>query len=415
MQEVISTNKLAAFRANLASTTLAFPDDRVSAAFEFLNETDFPTSRHENWKYTRLARIANLRFDQTDESKIDSSLRICAESLQFVFHKGNLIQQPQILPNGLTVKSIQDCSVEELANVSTELTTFEALNLAYASNGLFIQIAAKTNLEQAIEIIHYTTGNEFVALRNVIQTGALSKAEIILNYLSVEDSNSLVNVVTDVEVGAGTHLTLHKIQAEAGTNFHVSKENSRQDKDSNFTLHTTTLNGNFVRNDVNVAVNGQNCETNLYGAYILNGTQHLDNHTVIDHKVAHCLSNELYKGVIDDKATAVFNGKVFVRKDAQKINAFQSNANVLMSDDATVNSKPELEIYADDVKCSHGSTTGQLDEEAVFYLRARGISEKSARNLVVSAFVNDALEKTENEEVLAYIYSLVKDRFGWEF
>jgi Fe-S cluster assembly protein SufD len=123
----------------------------------------------------------------------------------------------------------------------------------------------------------------------------------------------------------------------------------------------------------------------------------------------------LYKGVIDDKATAVFNGKVFVRKDAQKINAFQSNANVLMSDDATVNSKPELEIYADDVKCSHGSTTGQLDEEAVFYLRARGISEKSARNLVVSAFVNDALEKTENEEVLAYIYSLVKERFGWEF
>jgi Fe-S cluster assembly protein SufD len=123
----------------------------------------------------------------------------------------------------------------------------------------------------------------------------------------------------------------------------------------------------------------------------------------------------LYKGVIDDKAIAVFNGKVFVRKDAQKINAFQSNANVLMSDDATVNSKPELEIYADDVKCSHGSTTGQLDEEAVFYLRARGISEKSARNLVVSAFVNDALEKTENEEILAYIYSLVKERFGWEF
>ncbi|NBX79178.1 MAG: SufD family Fe-S cluster assembly protein, partial [Flavobacteriales bacterium] len=118
---------------------------------------------------------------------------------------------------------------------------------------------------------------------------------------------------------------------------------------------------------------------------------------------------------IDDKATAVFNGKVFVRKDAQKINAFQSNANVLMSDDASVNSKPELEIYADDVKCSHGSTTGQLDEEAVFYLRARGISEKSARNLVVSAFVNDALEKTENEEILAYIYSLVKERFGWEF
>lgn len=415
MQEVISTNKLAAFRANLASTTLAFPVDKVNVALEFLNTSDFPTTKHENWKYTRLARIANLRFHQKNTAEINHKLKICKNSLQFVFHNGNLILQPQNLPNGLTAKSIQDCSTEELTAVSAELTTFEAMNLAYAFNGLYIHLEAKITLEQPIEILHYTTGNEFIALRNIIKAESLCKAEILLNYMSLSDSNSLINVVTDIEVGTGTHLTLHKIQAENGTDFHVSKENVNQNKDSNFSLHTITLNGNFVRNDVNVAVNGQNCETNLYGAYILNGNQHVDNHTVIDHKVAHCLSNELYKGVIYDKANAVFNGKVFVRKDAQKINAFQSNANVLMSGDATVNSKPELEIYADDVKCSHGSTTGQLDEEAVFYLRARGISEKSARNLVVSAFVNDALEKTENEEILAYIYSLVKERFGWEF
>jgi Fe-S cluster assembly protein SufD len=141
----------------------------------------------------------------------------------------------------------------------------------------------------------------------------------------------------------------------------------------------------------------------------------VDNHTVVDHTVAHCVSNELYKGVIDEKATAVFNGKVFVRKDAQKINAFQSNGNVLLSDDATVNSKPELEIYADDVKCSHGSTTGQLDDEAIFYLRARGIGEKAARQLMVGAFVGDVFGKLTNEAVKARVDLLMKERFGWDF
>jgi Fe-S cluster assembly protein SufD len=164
---------------------------------------------------------------------------------------------------------------------------------------------------------------------------------------------------------------------------------------------------------LNIRVNGQNCETNLNSAYILKENQLVDNHTVVDHRVANCVSNELYKGVIDDKATAVFNGKVFVRPDAQKINAFQSNGNVLLSNDASVNSKPELEIYADDVKCSHGSTTGQLDEKAVFYLRSRGMGEKQARELLVQAFVGDVLEKLD-DAVKAHIEVLLEERFGWE-
>ena len=170
----------------------------------------------------------------------------------------------------------------------------------------------------------------------------------------------------------------------------------------------------MVRNNLNIEVNGENCYTHLNGMYLLIENQHVDNHTLVDHKKPHCESHELYKGVVNDKATAVFNGKVFVRKDAQKINAFQSNANVLLSDDATINSKPELEIYADDVKCSHGSTTGQLDEEAVFYLRARGLSEKSARKLMITAFIDDVIEKTENEEVKSFIIHILQERFDWE-
>ena len=195
----------------------------------------------------------------------------------------------------------------------------------------------------------------------------------------------------------------------------MATEQIAQAKDSTFTINTLTLNGTLVRNNLNIEVNGVNCNTHLNGAYLLKENQHVDNHTMVDHKAPHCESNELYKGVIDDKATAVFNGKVFVRKDSQKINAFQSNGNVLLSDNATVNSKPELEIYADDVKCSHGSTTGQLDEEAVFYLRARGISERSARHLMVSAFIVDVLEKIENQQVLDFTHKILKDRFGWDF
>jgi Fe-S cluster assembly protein SufD len=197
-------------------------------------------------------------------------------------------------------------------------------------------------------------------------------------------------------------------------NFHISTEQVAQEKNSTFSINTITLNGSFLRNNLNIEVNGTNCSTHLNGAYLLNGNQHVDNHTIVDHKMPNCESNELYKGVIDGNSTAVFNGKVFVRKDAQKINAFQSNGNVLLSDNATIDSKPELEIYADDVKCSHGSTTGQLDETAIFYLRARGISEKSARNLLVSAFIEDVLSKIKSEEMLSKVHEILKQKYGWD-
>lgn len=216
-------------------------------------------------------------------------------------------------------------------------------------------------------------------------------------------------------VEANAHLTINKIQYESEANYQIATEQVKQEKDSTFTINTITLNGELVRNNLNIDVLGQNCNTHLNGAYLTKGKQHVDNHTTVDHTVANCESNELYKGVMDDDSTAVFNGKVFVRKDAQKINAFQSNGNVLLSGNATVNSKPELEIYADDVKCSHGSTTGQLDEDAVFYLRARGLSEKNARKLLVSAFIADVLDTIESEEVRAHIDNMLLERFGWEF
>ncbi len=232
-------------------------------------------------------------------------------------------------------------------------------------------------------------------------------------YFSDDATGCFSNVVTEIEVAENAHLDIDKLQLENETALQIASEYVTQARDSHFDINTITLNGLLVRNGLNIAVDGQNCETHLNGMYLTKDNQHVDNHTIVDHLQPNCESFELYKGVMNDKSTGVFNGKVFVRKDAQKINAYQSNGNVLLSDNATINSKPELEIYADDVKCSHGSTTGQLDEEAIYYLRTRGISAKAAREMLIAAFVGDVLEKIINEEVLSFIQQILKDRFGF--
>jgi Fe-S cluster assembly protein SufD len=394
-------------------------------ANEILETTEFPTTRTEAWKYTRVAKIKNGVFKALDLRQKIKDLDISN------FLIPNLEGSVLIFVNGLYAKELSKIEVEsglELVSLAEndifgetigqqiplESEIFSALNTYYAQDGIGIRIAKKTELKQSIQVIFISTGeNSYSGARNVISCEDFASAHIVLNYVSLDSNTTFNNSLTEIHVGTNANLTIDKIQQEVDSSLNITSEFVNQEKDSTFTINTITLDGALVRNNLTIAVDGQNSETNLSGAYVLKGKQHVDNHTVVDHKVAHCQSNELYKGVIDDQATAVFNGKVFVRKDAQKINAFQSNGNVLLSDNATVNSKPELEIYADDVKCSHGSTTGQLDEEAIFYLRARGISEKGARALMVSAFIGDVIEKIENEAVQEYVYGKLEEKFGW--
>jgi Fe-S cluster assembly protein SufD len=394
-------------------------------ANDILETTEFPTTRTEAWKYTRVAKIKNGVFKALDLRQKIKDLDISN------FLIPNLEGSVLIFVNGLYAKELSKIEVEsglELVSLAEndifgetigqqiplESEIFSALNTYYAQDGIGIRIAKKTELKQSIQVIFISTGeNSYSGARNVISCEDFASAHIVLNYVSLDSNTTFNNSLTEIHVGTNANLTIDKIQQEVDSSLYITSEFVNQEKDSTFTINTITLDGALVRNNLTIAVDGQNSETNLSGAYVLKGKQHVDNHTVVDHKVAHCQSNELYKGVIDDQATAVFNGKVFVRKDAQKINAFQSNGNVLLSDNATVNSKPELEIYADDVKCSHGSTTGQLDEEAIFYLRARGISEKGARALMVSAFIGDVIEKIENEAVQEYVYGKLKEKFGW--
>jgi len=394
--------------------------DLQQKAKTVLETTPFPTTRSEAWKYTRVAKIRNGQFAIQPIHLTANQHQIDLTAISLVFVNGFFAPHlsTQDIPAGVKIVALSQLGEQERFLLGNEFPLegqiFNAFNTAYATDGISIHIASKITLEQPIEITHISTGkNVLSTVRNTIFCEAFSKAHIIQQFVSEKAENCFANVVCEISVGKNASLTIDKLQIEDDSTFHISTEEVQQAADSNFTINTITLNGGLVRNNLHINVNGSNCETNLNGAYILKGNQHVDNHTVVDHKVAHCLSNELYKGVIDGKATAVFNGKVFVRKDAQKINAFQSNANVLLSDDATIDSKPELEIYADDVKCSHGSTTGQLDEEAIFYLRARGIGEKAARQLMVGAFVGDVFDKIENESLSAKINTILANRFEW--
>lgn len=423
MNDTIQQNKLALFIENLRLSSLPLSNELKEQAQVILNTSDFPTTRQEDWKYTRVGRIASINATQNQQKNPISISEVLDKStLLFVFENGQFRADLSStnVPTGIKIKAFTACTDDELALVGSlvklENQVFTALNTAYATDGIFIHIEQNQNPSTSIHVLNVLSGENTASFtRNLIVCEDFAKAHIVQEYVSQEATSSVNNVVTEVFVSENAHLTIDKIQHEEQGNFSVLTEQVDQKKDSTFTINTITLDGTLVRNNLNIAVSGTNCTSNLNGAYLLKDNQHVDNHTVVDHKVAHCLSNELYKGVIYDKATAVFNGKVFVRKDAQKINAFQSNGNVLMSDDASVNSKPELEIYADDVKCSHGSTTGQLDDEAIFYLRARGLSEKAARNLMVSAFIGDVLDKIENQTVLENVQSIIQKKHGWEF
>jgi Fe-S cluster assembly protein SufD len=380
-----------------------FPD--VHIAQDDLREAcrsfEFPTTRDEQWKYTRVTKISNKSFSlglAGDVEEIASKIEV--KENQIVLVNGVFAQEYSSIPThkGLDIFS----SFEELLEDEFPYTDilevheniFTIANLAYPTSGLVLAVEENVIVETPITILHVSTGKAILGQPQFtisLANGASLKVE--QNFISIEANECLVNSTLVSFVGQNAQLKITKTQKLDATSMHIANEYIALEKDSTITFNTITTDGLLTRNNLTVEVNGTNCNTNLNGVYDLDGQKLVDNHTVVDHKAPHCESNELYKGVLNGKATAVFNGKVFVRKNAQKINAFQKNGTILLSDDAQMNSKPELEIYADDVKCSHGCTTGQLNEEAIFYLRARGIGELSAKKLMVEAFIGEVYER----------------------
>lgn len=391
-------------------------------------EMDFPTTKNEDWKYTNIEPILNYNFIPAEKKTklnpedISKYLIPGLKAKTIVFINGQFSEKLSSLNHDIEKLGIKIDSFANIVKRVPELVNkyfakyaklnngFIALNTAFAKDGAFIYVPDEITVNDPIHILNLNGGENDNLLsqpRNLIIGGKNSKVKIIESYNSITDKTNFTNVVTEVIAEEGSNIELYRIQDENQNSFQVSLTQVEQKKRSVFTVYTMTTGGALVRNDVNSVLDDEGCETHLYGLYITDGSQHVDNHTMMDHAKPHCLSNELYKGVLNGKSRAVFNGKVLVRPDAQKTNAYQSNKNILLSPDAKVDTKPQLEIFADDVKCSHGATVGQLDEESLFYLRSRGIPKDMARSILIRAFANDVFEEIKIDEVHEHLNNLI--------
>lgn len=355
----------------------------------------FPTIKDEEWKYTSLKKIVDSDYNlNSDNSEIDSST-IKKYSLgledKIVFLDGKLIHSPKI--KGV---SISDFSEFECRN-NDALTE---LNSALAKNGYNLVVEKNVVVEHPIEVLFFnSTENGFIQYRNKIDVGINSEIKLVEKIQDLSNTSTLVNHFTQINCDKNTKVEYNKIQNNTKESNLIDCMNIYQEQDSTCEVNTLIFGGGFVRNNLNFEQNGSNCESNMNGISLLDENQLADNHTFVDHKTANCRSNEMYKGIYLGKSKGVFNGKIMVRQDAQKIDAFQSNNNLLLSEASTIDSKPQLEIYADDVKCSHGCTIGQLDEDALFYMRSRGIGVDEAKAVLTYAFASEVIENLSIPEL----------------
>lgn len=390
-------------------------------AFEKFRESGFPTIKSEDWKYTNVNRFLKEEYALAASTAPNATALIESAAIpeldcypivlvNGVLEKTQTIPGLELIPISEARQNTSFSGFFERADAGKE-RFFTALNTALFSDGLFIRVKAGVLIEKPIHIIHaFTAGhNLMVQPRHVWVIGERAELNIIESVVSATgDASIWINTLTEINVHTDAKLNHTLIQtAAAGTRI-VNHTTVRQKKQSLYNNYTFTLPGaDLVRNDLQAKLEEDHTETHLYGLYLAAGQQLIDNHTLVDHQQPFCFSNEHYKGVLLEQSTGVFNGKVFVHQDAQKTNAFQQNNNLVIGKKATIDSKPELEIYADDVKCSHGTTVGQFSEEALFYLRARGIGESAARALLINAFAFDVTEKIKWNAVETHINQLI--------
>jgi len=401
------------------------------AALQKFEQLGFPTIRHEEWKYSNVTNFLKETFE------LGSPTTLTADdltSLQIPSMDGNILtfvngiynanlsriispaEQVQITSFADALKSKPDLLGTYFAHYADyQESAFTALNTALASDGVVIQVPANVTVEQPILLRFITDARESNVAsqpRNLILVGKNAEVTVAESFRTLGDQASFVNIVTEIVVERDARMQYYKVQDETEKAYHIGTTQVQQADNSHFYSATVTLNGNFVRNNLNIVLNGQHAEAYMYGLYMPNGRQHVDNHTLVDHAMPNSYSSELYKGILDDNGTGVFNGKIFVRPDAQKTNAYQSCKNVVLSPGASMNTKPQLEIYADDVKCSHGTTTGKLNDEALFYMRSRGIPKDEARTLLLYAFAQDVLSQIKIEPIRDYLNQVVTQKLA---
>lgn len=401
------------------------------AALKQFEQLGFPTTRHEEWKYSSVNGLLKQGFDldETTTLTIDDLAPLEIPNLE-----GNLLYFINGRYHAELSRIVSPADQLHITNFADALKTepeligshfahyadyqdnaFTALNTALATDGVVIRVPDNTTVEQPVILRFITdtrTKNITSQPRNLIIVGKNSELMLAESYRTLGDGASFVNVVTEIVLGRDARMQYYKVQNETEKAYHIGTTQVHQTDNSHFYSATVTLNGNFVRNNLNIRLDGQHAEAFMYGLYMPNGRQHVDNHTLVDHAMPNSYSNELYKGILDDNSTGVFNGKIFVRPDAQKTNAYQSCKNVVLSPGASMNTKPQLEIFADDVKCSHGTTTGKLNDEALFYMRSRGIPKDEARTLLLYAFSQDVLSQIKIQPIREYLERVVTEKLG---
>ncbi|MFB3920726.1 MAG: Fe-S cluster assembly protein SufD [Terriglobia bacterium] len=406
-------------------------------AIERFADLGFPTTRLEAWKFTSVAPIAGMAFQPApraaDASTAEGLKTLCHFDLdcsRLVFVNGHFSAEFSSLaglPKGIHVGSLAGALSNGAPQLEQHLArhadfqdhAFVALNTAFMEDGAFIEIANGLVFERPIYLLYVSTAAEgsepAVSFpRTLILAGRESQATFIEGHIGLDDAPSFralgrarvpqisrggvyfTNAVTEIVAGENAVVEYAKFQQEGHESFHIATVQVRQERASSVSTRNFTFGGALVREDLNIVLAGEGANAHLDGLYITLGRQHVDHHTTIDHAQPHCDSRELYKGVLEDRSSAVFNGRIIVRKDAQKTDSKQSNKNLLLSEEAVINTKPQLEIFADDVKCTHGATIGQVDQEAIFYLRSRGIGRDEARNLLTYAFANEVIDRVKH-------------------
>jgi Fe-S cluster assembly protein SufD len=428
-------------KEKLLSSYLAFEDNLEddSPIHELRNRAiknfevkGFPTKKDEAWKYTSLnALLKNdysvfpKQMDRTIEFNdvkkyflhdIDTYKIVFVDGIYSSFLSETTHDQLDVcLMSSALNKAKYKPVIEAYYNKIAQEDSLTSLNTAFAKEGAYICIPKHKEVEKPIEILYFSTGNEaaiFLQPRNLIVVGENAHVQIIERHQSLSENEVLTNSVTEIFAEKRAYIDYYKIQNNVVSASLIDNTYISQERESNCNVHTFSFGGKLTRNNLNFYQNGEHCNSTLKGVTILEEKQHVDHNTLVHHIAPNCESHQDYKGIFGDASTGVFNGSVVVEKDAQKTDAFQQNNNILVDDKATINAKPQLEIFADDVKCSHGCTIGQLDEDALFYMRSRGIAKKEARALLMYAFANTVLESVKIPELKRRINKLIANKIG---
>ncbi len=423
----------AAFQAELSATSPEWLNEVRQTAWSRFRDQGVPTRRDEDWRFTPVAPLVgrpyrNVQSLTLASEAVDDLLgraKLDEDFHRLVFVNGHYVERGAShhdLPAGVVVGNLassirEGCdTVQQLLSqpVGKEQSDFTELNTAFAGDGAVIDIADGVTLERPVHLIFLSVEDGPTAChpRNLIRLGKGSRATVVESYLGRQGDGYFTNAVTQIELAEEADLDHHKLQHEQRDSLHIASTHIDQKDRSEFRSHYFSFGAALARNETNCMLDGEQIVSTLNGLYMPTGEQLMDCRTRIDHVKPNCNTYELYKGILDDRARGVFNGKILVHQDAQKTDAKQSNQALLLSDDAIINTKPQLEIYADDVKCTHGATIGELDEQALYYLRSRGIPNSLARKMLIFAFANDVVQGVQVPAVVQHLEAILLSSHG---